>query len=233
MAGYREVLFELTNGRPITPLFVALTSERAAQARLQALSIGHEVVSVLIDFRGSASATERVRRVITRRPEPTTVIDYDSLIDEPKHLRFVTTWRRPTKPQEGVSLEHILFDTAGPAAILFGRVQDATIAYKAASPDGRGLQEFVERVREAFGTRYAVRARRAGPFRTGWEIDDRSTRVDPDEEVLLTAALAAGYYDEPKRCGVRELGDVLGLSKSVIARRLRSLERRALEQLAR
>ena len=232
MAVYREVLFDLTNGRPATPLFQALSADRTARTRLQAISIGVDVVTVLIDYAGPPVSVARLRNVLERRPE-TTVLDYDTLVDEPKHLRFLATWKRPPHPSQGVSLEHILHDTVGPAGLLFGRVQNGIISYKAAAPQGRGLQEFVDAVSASFQGRYEVRAVRAGPFRPGWEIEEAPRRVDPDEEALLAAAFAAGYYDEPKRCGVRELGDVLGLSKSVIARRLRSLERRALEQLAR
>jgi len=45
-------------------------------------------------------------------------------------------------------------------------------------------------------------------------------------DVLVEKSLVAA-----KRCGVRELGDALGVSKSVVARRLRLLERRALEYM--
>lgn len=230
MTAYREVLFELVDGRPVTPLFQALVAERTARARLQAISMTERVVSVLIDYAGPPLAVARLRDVLVRRPE-VTVLTYDTLIDDEKQLRFLATWTRPQAPQQGVSLEHILFDTVGPAGLLFGRVHNGVIAYKAAAPGGRGLNEFLQRVQEQFGTRFTVHAVRTGPFRSGWEIEESARRVDPDEEALLAAAFAAGYYDEPKRCGVRELGDVLGLSKSVIARRLRAIERRALEQL--
>jgi hypothetical protein len=230
MASYREVHFELVNGRAATPLFQALSAERTARARLQAISISAEFVSVLVDYTGSAAATARVRDVVARKPE-TTVLDYDTLLAEEKHLRFLATWTRPAKSMQGVSLEHILHDTVGASGLLFGRIEDGVIAYKAASPGGRGLNDFLVAAQVAFGDRFVVRPLRAGPFRTGWEIEDVRRRVAPEEEALLAAALAAGYYDEPKRCGVRELGDVLGVSKSVVARRLRSLERRALESL--
>jgi hypothetical protein len=227
---YREVLFELVDGRAVTPLFVALSHDRAARARLQAIAVGPELVAVLMDYAGAATAVQRVRDVIARRPEPA-VFRYDTLIDEEKHLRFVATWTRPPSPSAGVSLEHILHDHVGPGGLLFGRVEGGVIAYKAASPEGRGLSEFLAATQKAFGARFTVKPIRAGPFKPGWEIEDAPRRVDPDEEALLAAALAAGYYDEPKRCGVRELGDALGVSKSVIARRLRHLERRALENL--
>jgi hypothetical protein len=227
---YREVLFELVNGSAATPLFQALSSDRAARARLQSLTIGADVVAVLVDYAGPAAAVERVRDVARRRPEPT-VFRYDLIIDEDKRIRFVATWTRPPEESMGVSLEHILHDTVGAGGLLFGRVEGGVIAYKAAAPEGRGLTEFLAAAQTAFKGRFKVRALRAGPFRAGWEIEDGPRHVDPDEQALLAAALAGGYYDEPKRCGVRELGTRLGVSKSVIARRLRSLERRALESL--
>lgn len=228
---YREVLFELVDGRAATPLFQALAHERSARGRLQALSIGPEVVAVLVDYVGPTEAVQRVRDAVQRRPDTPTVLHFDPLLDEPKHVRFVATWRRPAETSHGVSLEHLLYDHVGPAGLLFGRVEGGIIGYKAASPGGRGLTEFLAAAQAAFGERFKVQPLRTGPFRAGWEIEDGPRHVEPEEEALLAAALAAGYYDEPKRCGVRELGDALGVSKSVVARRLRTLERRALERL--
>ena len=228
---YREVLFELVEGRPATPLFQALVADPSSRARLQAVLLSNDAVSVLFDLAGSALAMARVREALVSGAQPA-LLSSDIVMDTERHLRFIVTWRRPRDhAKEGVSLEHILLDTVGPGGLLFGRVENGVIAYKAASPGGRGLSEFLAEAQRAFGGRYRVRALRAGPFKSGWEIDDSPKRVDPDEEALLSAALANGYYDDPKRCGVRELGDALGVSKSVVARRLRDLERRALERM--
>jgi hypothetical protein len=226
---YREVLFELRHGRAATSLFQALTADPAARARLQTVSLGPEFVSDLIDYAGPPSAVQRVRDVL-RLPEPTALL-VDSLIDEERHVRFVGTWRRPSEASRGVSLEHLLYDHVGPGGLMFARVEGGLITYKAAAPGGRGLGEFLADAQRLFGNRWTIVTLRTGPFRTGWEIEDAPQTVGPEDEALLSAALAAGYYDEPKRCGVRELGDALGLSKSVIARRLRVLERRALERM--
>lgn len=228
---YREVLFDLVDGRAATPLFQALSHERTARARLQALSVGAEVVAVLIDYVGPAPAVQRLRDVVQGRGEMPTVLHFDRLVDEEKRLRFVATWRRPPHPSQGVSLEHLLYDHVGPAGLLFGRVESGVISYKAASPGGRGLNEFLDAAQRAFGARFTIRPLRTGPFNAGWEIEDAPRHVEPEDEALLSVALASGYYDDPKRCGVRELGDVLGVSKSVVARRLRNLERRAMERL--
>ena len=227
---YREVLFELADGRAATPLFEVLRTERAARCRLQAVMLSPEAVTVLFDYTGPVFAVARVRQILASGIQPC-ILHADVIIDQDKHMRFLMTWSRPIDSREGVSLEHILLDTVGPGGLLYGRVEDGTIAYKAASPGGRGLSEFLAAAQLAFGSRFRVRPIRAGPFKPGWEIDDVPRRVDPEEEALLSAALAQGYYDEPKRCGVRELGETLGVSKSVVARRLRELERRALERM--
>jgi len=228
---YREVLFELAEGRAATPLYVALMSERAARCRMQALMLSQEAITVLFDLSGPAPSVARVRDVVLSGAQPC-ILHADVLVDEEKHLRFLMTSRRPGDARtEGVSLEYALLDTVGSGGLLFGRVENGVIAYKAASPAGRGLSEFLAAVQAAFGSRFRVRPLRAGPFKPGWEIDDAPRSVDPEEEALLSAALAQGYYDEPKRCGVRELGEALGVSKSVVARRLRELERRALERM--
>lgn len=227
---YREIVFDLVDGRAATPLFQALAEDPAARTRLQAVSLSQDTVSVLIDHHGPPGTVERLRHVVATKPEPT-VLHYDALVDEPEHLRVVATWRRPNRSEEGVSLEHLLHDHVGAGGLLFGRVQGGVISYKAASPDGRGLPAFLSAVSAAFGKRFIIRVVRSGPYRPGWEIDEASVSVRPEESALLLAAFSAGYYDEPRRCGVRELGDALGVSKSVVARRLRVLERRALERM--
>lgn len=228
---YREILFELVDGHAATPLFQTLVTERGGRGRIQALTLSEEAVTVLFDYVAPPAAIARMRGILQGGDLPC-VLHADIILDSEKHLRFMIAWRRPTDhARHGVSLEHILLDTCGAGALLFGRVEDGIIAYKAASPGGRGLSEFLAGAQRAFGGRYKVKPVRAGPFKPGWEIDDAPQRVDPDEQALLSAALAQGYYDEPKRCGVRELGDALGVSKSVVARRLRHLERRALERM--
>jgi hypothetical protein len=228
---YREVQFELTEGRSATPLYEVFRGEARGIARLQALSVSHDAATTLFDYAGPEASVAQVREIIETGRQPC-VIHADMLVDEPRRVRFIVTWTRPREhAREGVSLEHLLHDAAGAGALLFGRVQGGTIAYKAASPGGRGLPDFLEAAQRAFGSRFRVRPVRAGPFKPGWEIDDGPTRVDPDDSALLAVALRAGYYDEPKRCGVRELGDALGVSKSVVARRLRDLERKALERM--
>ena len=188
-------------------------------------------MTVLFDITAPQATIARVREILVSGQQPCVALA-DLLVDSEKQLRFIMNWRRPGDPhREGVSLEHILLETVGPCGMLFGRVEGGTLAYKVAAPGGRGLSEFLEAAQRAFGTRFTVRPVRAGPFKPGWEIDVAPQRVDPEEEALLSAALAQGYYDEPKRCGVRELGDALGVSKSVVARRLRDLEKRALERM--
>lgn len=221
----------MVEGRVATPLFQALTAERTGRARLQAITLSDHAVSVLFDYAGPPHVVSHIRDIIHSAIQPC-VLHSDVMIETDKHIRFMISWRRPADPDtQGVSLEHILLDTVGPGGLLFGRVEDGIIAYKAAAPGGRGLSEFLTAAQTAFGARFKVRPLRAGPFKPGWEIEEFQRHVDPDEEALLSAALAHGYYDEPKRCGVRELGDALGVSKSVVARRLRHLERRALERM--
>jgi len=225
---YREVVFELSGQRIITPLFAALTAEAAARSRLQAMSISDTAATVLIDHAGSTNSVTRLRRLL-EAPPSAALVGAEILEDGPRHMRAMVTWARPQSPSAGVSLEHALHDVAGTGALLFGRIEEGRIVYKAAGPDGEGLRQFLGRIQDDFGDRLRVHHLRSGPYTPGWESAAERRVVAASDEVLLSAALSAGYYDEPKRCGVRELGQSLGVSKSVVARRLRQLERRALE----
>lgn len=231
MAEYREVIFELVGNTAASELFKVLIHEPRSRAILQSIGLGPELASVVIDYVGPLEAVARLRGLIEGGPKGV-VVQYDTLLSDGDRFRCVATWRRSLSHSEGVSLEHLLYDAAGPGALLFGRVERGVIAYKAASPGGRGLVEFVERVAKALDPRYRVRTLRSGPFRGGWDIDIMVPSLEDGDVALLITALRMGYYDEPKACGVREVAESMGASKSVIARRLRVIERTALERLS-
>lgn len=143
-------------------------------------------------------------------------------------LLVAVRWARPPI-SEGPAIEHLLSDVASAGALLRLRVQGRRVEVRAAANDGEMLLRFYQAIRSLLASRYAIRLLRMGDARGAKDASRDLLRRD--EEELLELALARGYYDEPKRCGVRELGDALGFSKSVVARKLRTLERRALEQL--
>lgn len=145
-------------------------------------------------------------------------------------LLVAVRWARPPT-SDGPMIEHLLCDMAAAGSMLRLRIHAGRIEVRAAGHDGEALLRFYHAMRAMLAGRYQVRLLRMGESRTSRDPGRGALRRD--EEELLELALAKGYYDEPKRCGVRELGDALGFSKSVVARKLRTLERRALENLKR
>jgi hypothetical protein len=136
-------------------------------------------------------------------------------------------WRRPL-PGQDISLPHLVQEAVGPRAILRMEFAKGLLLYRIADENHEALTRFFDVLQRELQPRFEVKLVRVGYY----ENRDAMTRaVGPEDLHLAKEALARGYYDAPKRVGVRELGTALGLSKSVVARRLKSIERKALENL--
>lgn len=74
----------------------------------------------------------------------------------------------------------------------------------------------------------------------GLSYDLRSLARSPDppevlterQQELLLQALAAGYYDTPRRCSLTELAETVGMAKSTLSEALHRAEGKALKEFA-
>lgn len=228
---FKEIVFELAGGRPRTAHARYFFEHPELAARMQILHATPDMTWELITVTGESADVRAFEAEIARGPVPP-MVDLEIVSATPRTLQYVVKWARPTNDEAGTSLEFMLYDHVGPDALFNMRIESGRAEVKVAGPDGEKLLRYFNAVRGRLENRYQVRLVRVGELRPGWEEarETRSTIRDEDRQ-LVAFALAAGYYDNPKRCGVRELGDALGWSKSVVARKLRAIERRALENI--
>lgn len=192
------------------------------EARIEALQTSGGAVLEVARVTGTATELEGLRQVLSGPVAPPVgahgVVDRDG-----RSLRWFVRWE--DKP-EAPSLFHLVFRIAGADALVTPALKQGRVEVRVACRSADDLQRLYGEVERTYGRRWDVRLVRIGALR------DRAPTMPDDDRELLAHALQAGYYDEPKRVGVRELGESLGWSKTALARRLRVLERRAVEQLA-
>lgn len=219
----KELVFELSGDRARVAHLRYLLEHPGMTLVVESLQAGGEIVWEVARVTGTAQEIADLRAIVTAPPEAP-VAAVDLLEDDARSLRWVIRWERGC-PDGARSLFHIVFDAAGAEALVFPRVHGGRIEVRVNARSLEGLRKVYARVEAAYNSRWAVRLLRIGDPR-------QRAVVATDDRALLARALEAGYYDEPKRVGVRELGDALGWSKTVTSRRLRALERKAVEQMA-
>lgn len=219
----KELVFELSGDRARVAHLRYLLAHPGMTLQVESLQAGGEIVWEVARVTGSPEEIAGLREIVTGPPQaPIGAIDL--LEDDARALRWVIRWERGS-PDGARSLFHIVFDAAGTEAIVSPRVAGGRIEVRVNARSLDDLRKVYARVEASYSQRWAVRLVRIG--------DPRHRATVPNEDrALLARALEAGYYDEPKRVGVRELGDALGWSKTVTSRRLRALERKAVELMA-
>ena len=211
-------------------------------AHVEAMRWAGDTIWELTYVTGPPRDLASFRELLQAPPEPP-ILETHVLEEEQNGILYYTRWNRPGDASQGVSIEHLMLDHVGPEAVLDVSIRNGKMEYQVVSPDGTRLLTFFNAVKAALEHRFQVRLHRVGELRGklhhhahGHAHAPAAPAGEPmirlDEQALLREALLRGYYDNPKKCGVRELGDALGFSKSVVARKLRALERRALETFA-
>lgn len=228
---FKEVLFELSGGQPRSKHSGYFFDHPEVAAQMRILHATPEHVWEIIDVSGEPDAIDAFRAFLEEDQEAS-MESLELVSAATRHVRYVIKWARPRPDEPALSIEFLVTDVVGPDAIFHMRVDGRRAEVKVAGPDGSRLLRFFNEVQQRLQSRFQVRLLRMGEHRADWEAPkSQASDLRDEDRQLLAYALAAGYYDNPKKVGVRELGDALGCSKSVIARKLRTIERRALESL--
>lgn len=220
----KEIRFEISTG-PREPYFLAPIGR--VEGVSETVHVPRDVLLQLWRLTGPPEDVARFKKVLAgagRPPHAGNVILHEGY----RALHFVAKWTEP-RGEHGPTLENLFATLAWSKVLLRIRARQGHIHVRAMDEDCSKLDELYQGVRRGFGNRWHVELVRIG------DLEDRKrtsgTGPPPEDLELLDLALREGYYDEPKRCGVRELGEALGLSKSAVNRRLRGLERRAILEL--
>lgn len=153
------------------------------------------------------------------------------ILDEaPGGLMLGCKWADPDGVDEP-TLEHLLARLAWACVLVSTRIGDGRLEVRAMSECPDTLEQLVADVQHGFSPHFSIELKRAGEVDEGcwWGICEPG--LEPKERELLDVAIAEGYYDRPRRCGVRELARLVGLSKSTVSRKLGRLEARAVRRL--
>ena len=222
----KEIVVELARGRPSNPFVRYLVEHPALTGRVVSMKVERDTAWEMLLIEGPPREVEELRAILEQARDQYT-IDRTVIDAWATGMLIYSKWRRPPAGQD-ISLPHLVQEAVGPRAILRMEFAKGLLLYRIADENHEALTRFFEIMQRELQPRFDVKLVRVGYYENR---DAMARAVGPEDLHLAKEALARGYYDAPKRVGVRELGTALGMSKSVVARRLKAIERKALENL--
>lgn len=222
----KEIVVELTRGRPANPFVRYLVEHPALSGRVVSMKVERDTAWEMLLVEGPQREVEELRGIAEQARDQYT-IDRTVIDQWTTGMLIYSKWRRP-QPGQDISLPHLVQDGIGPRAVLRMEFARGVLLYRIADENHEALTRFFDVLSRELAPRFDVKLVRVGYYENR---DAIARAVGPEDLHLAKEALARGYYDAPKRVGVRELGSALGMSKSVVARRLKAIERKALENL--
>jgi len=222
----KEIVIELSRGRPTNPFVRYLVDHPALSGRVVSMKVERDAAWEMLLVEGPQNEIEELRSLLEGARDPFTV---DRTIIESWNtgLLIYSKWRRPPGGQD-FSLPHLVQEIVGPRAVLRMEFARGLLLYRVADENHEALTRLFDILARDLKPAFEVKLVRVGYYENR---DAIARAVGPEDLHLAKEALARGYYDSPKRVGVRELGSALGMSKSVVARRLKAIERKAIENL--
>lgn len=205
----REVVLRVATGaRPAQlPLRLLAVAPDAAIATTVAHLDDGGLVWRILEATGDASSLDRVQSAFTSDRAP--AAEKAVLVRSPRRLVLWFKYKPPQRSLTALALRLLGRDTVVTDTARRGRLDVRVLAR-----DQPGLERFVRQA-TARGATLAY----AGPVRP--EAGDALTEA---EEAALRAARAAGYYDVPRRSGIRAVARALRVPPTTASYRLRRAE---------
>lgn len=177
--------------------------------------------------RGPGPDVRRVREAL-RHPPCAPVLVNEVVEASANSIHVLSKLRRPTE-EDPATVERLVAELAWSRLFHRVRLEDAALRVRLLAEHPDPLREFRDHLERALGEGFDIEVVNAGTVR---EASPCTTRdLDPTDLKLVETALESGYYEVPKQCSTGDLAEALGLAKSTVSRRLRSIERRGLEAL--
>ncbi|MGQ0535185.1 MAG: helix-turn-helix domain-containing protein [Methanobacteriota archaeon] len=221
----KEVVFELRGGRARAPHLACVKQSRTLTSETITAHVDAERAWEVNLLRGDREEVAAFRRALAGEAYPS-AIELSELQGGDTWCVYFFEWRRP-EPEAGVSVRHLLFDLLPGASMLEHHVGPGRSVFRALGRDAAGLSAFYGRAASALQGFYDVHLVYMGEPRFSPEC----TALSPEDLLFARDALAAGYYEEPRRASIRDLAAGDGHSKTAIAHRLRRIERIAIREL--
>lgn len=222
----KEIVVELARGRPTNPFVRYLVEHPSLVGRVVSMKVERDAAWEMLLVEGPQTEIDELRGIVDQARDQFT-IDRTVIDQWATGMLIYSKWRKPPAGQD-ISLPHLVQEAVSPRAILRMEFAKGVLLYRIADENHDALTRFFDVLQRELQPRFDVKLVRVGYHENR---DAIARAVGPEDLHLAKEALARGYYDAPKRVGVRELGSALGLSKSVVARRLKAIERKALENL--
>lgn len=223
----KEIRFKVVEQDPQSPCLQAIRGPVEATSRT--VHVPDDEILQLWTVTGPRARLDRLERHLDSTPHPP-LVGTDVPERAARNMRVAATWR-PPREEDPATVEKLLGTLAWARMPVTTRIHGGEIRARALDPDCDALEALFDRVETGFSGTFDVTLLRAG------ELDrSRPARCAPiheDQAALLQQALELGYYEEPRECSIRDLGERLGMSKSCVARRLRRIERAAVLRLHR
>lgn len=179
--------------------------------------------------RGPGPDIRRVQQAL-RHPPCAPVLLNEVVGEGPNAIHVLSKLRRPGDDPP-TTVEGLVAELAWSPLFHRVRLEDGTMRVRLLAEAPEPLRAFRDRLRRTFGDAFRIRLVNAGALQDGTPCVDHP--LDPTDLSLLESALDMGYYEVPKRCRTGDLAEAMGLAKSTVSRRLRTLERRGLQALRR
>jgi hypothetical protein len=225
----KEVYFEVHGDQAREPVIACILHSKTLVSETLSFAADDACAWQLNSLRGDEREVAVFREVLNQPLEPPVTERLEEVQGGSNWLAYYWQWRKP-KPGEAVSIEHLFREHLGGRGSLKHRVGPGKGEFVVQGFDADALARLYREAEQGFQERYDVRLVRMGEAKLG---PPGHAHGDLGSEDLLFAreAMRLGYFEEPRRIGVRELGGLVGSGKSATAHRLRRIERRAVQRL--
>lgn len=208
----RELTFRYSGKSP-SPVLDHLLN-RSLEARIELTSIGPEGVGCLVNVRGPSTEISSFAALLARTElaAPNEVRSLSRTTDDIAYFGFC-----PTPGDGTLQVAQLAERELGPNMTYEARIEGGACIVTVRSHDDAPLEEFYKKARAQLMAQYAVALDRLGPPAP----KDAALPLNTQDELVLLVALQAGYFEPERVAGVREIGDMMGKTKSSVETALR------------
>lgn len=234
----REAVVDLEGVDATSETYRLILSSRTLKGTSE--RFGTSAAEAWLVLRVEGDAQELARFAARIAPSiATTGIEAYVLHSSPASLVVFVKWLRPHERELGVSVPHLVLDHLGSGAMLSATFTPRHMQFRVVTDrPPLALKAFIDDLVASFEGRFRGRVTRIGPvaletarpargsLRSLAEPAGRAPSGHagaPDE--VLAAAWRLGWFETPRKCGIRDVAREVSLSPAAALKRLRAAER--------
>jgi hypothetical protein len=218
---FRELQYRLTLRAGAEPTAIPLHLARGAPTLRAETAVTHldETGHVwrILDVHGSEEEIRRSRAAFLAY-QPPFLLEKRVMGETRRHLVLWVKYRRALG-SGATSLTALAFHILGRETVITDAARQGELTVRILARAGNALNRYLQRVRKEAEATYEFQLLYLGPPR-----ERTLARLSAEEEGVLQAGQRLGYFGVPRKAGVREIGNELGISASAVSYRLRTAE---------